>query len=137
MKTDNLKTMTEFVRGILDYTHESHNYERGIDLLKWYSDLLNEPLNINMFTGENPLFPNFNIVANSKYATQNNIENSVFKFANKEFGITLYRNSKYSTSKSGMCYITSYHLKKVEDLCGRDIEFNIDSEYSKSEIELY
>lgn len=137
MNIKNLDTMTDFVLGVLDYTHESNDCERGIDLIRWYSELLKQPLKVDMFVGMNALFPNFELVSSSSHAMKNSYKNAFCVSIKDEFEVTLYRKSKHSTSKNGMCYIASYHLNKVEDLCGRDIEFNMDSEYAESEIELY
>ncbi len=136
MKTRKLETMTDFIRGVLAYTSESFDYERGIALISWYSDLLDQPLKVDMFVGMNALFPNFELVSNSSHAMKNSYKNAFCVSIEDEFEVTLYRESKYSTSKNGMCYITSCHLNKVEDLCGGDIEFNMDSKYAETEIEI-
>ena len=49
MKENRLISMVEFVDQISEYTHESHNYKRGCDLMYNYKDFLNQTLNIGMF----------------------------------------------------------------------------------------
>ena len=136
MKTRKLETMTDFIRGVLGYTSESHNYERGIALIRWYSDLLNQPLELDMFVGDNPLLPEFSVVSNLYHVVNDGLIAGVFKSDNGEFHITLYRKSEHSISKNGMAFITSYHLKTIGDLCGKDLEFNIESKYAETEIEI-
>ena len=44
-----LKSMTDFVLEIEDYVHESHNKERGFELIKNYANFLKQPLKLWMF----------------------------------------------------------------------------------------
>lgn len=134
MSIRKLITMTDYVNEILAYTHESKNYERGNDLLEWYSELLARPIDLEMFKSNNPLFPNFNIVESQKQATLSRHSQSIHPFGDNEFAITLYRESKHSSSENGMCYITSYHLKTIEDLCGKDITYSLKSELLDTEL---
>lgn len=65
-----LVPMSDHVREVLDYTHESHEYKRGIDLIKWYSSLLSTSLSLDLFQGEKPLFPNFTITERQSESMQ-------------------------------------------------------------------
>lgn len=47
MKT--LISMVDFVEEIKDYVHESHNNERGLELIFNYSEFLKQPLTLGMF----------------------------------------------------------------------------------------
>ena len=48
-KTMKLISMTDFVSDILDYTHESRSYQRGLLLLQNYMEFLKQPLKLEMF----------------------------------------------------------------------------------------
>jgi len=134
MSLRKLIPMTDFVNQILAYTKESNNYQRGIQLIDWYAELIQQPISMEMFKGDNPLFPNFKIVESQKEATENNYKNAIWYFGNGEFATTLYRKSEHSTTKSGMCFITSFHLSTIEQLCDKDIDFSMLSEYAESDI---
>ena len=58
MTVRELMSMADYVNQILAYVNESKNYERGIKLIEWYSDLIHLPLTLDMFVSTNPLFPN-------------------------------------------------------------------------------
>lgn len=45
-----LVTLNDFLTEILEYTHESRNYQRGLLLLQEYQEFLDKKLNLNMFT---------------------------------------------------------------------------------------
>lgn len=45
-----LITLNDFLSEILEYTHESRNYQRGLLLLQEYQEFLDKKLNLNMFT---------------------------------------------------------------------------------------
>lgn len=124
--------MTNHVHEVLSYTHESCNWERGISLIDWYSDLLSKSLCPDMFRGENPLFPNFKIVDCQSEAAQRGVELAFFPYGSDEFAVTIYCENKYK--KGQMCYHTKYHLKTVEDLCDMNVLFNVDSEFSKTDL---
>ncbi len=126
--------MTDYVNQILAYVHESHNYERGIKLIQWYSELIAQPIQMDMFTAKNSLFPNFKFVDSQKQALDENLLQSIHNFGKNGFAVTLYRKSEHSNAKSGMCFITSYHLKTINDLCNKDIDFNIESDYAESSL---
>lgn len=134
MSLRKLIPMTDFVNQILAYTQESNNYKRGIEIINWYADLIQQPIKMEMFKGENPLFPNFKIVESQKEATENNYKNAVWYSGKGGFATTLYRKSECSTAKSGMCFITSYQLKTIEQLCDKDIDFSMLSEYAESDL---
>ena len=134
MTVRELMSMADYVNQILAYVNESKNYERGIKLIEWYSDLIHLPLTLDMFVSTNPLFPKFVFAESHEQALRKNSTQSVFVFSDSEFGVTLYRKSEYSKSKSGMCYITSYHLKTVKDLCDKDIDFSLDSIYAETDL---
>lgn len=44
-----LLSMVDFVEEIKDYVHESHNYDRAIELIFEYSTFLKKPLELGMF----------------------------------------------------------------------------------------
>lgn len=134
MSIRKLVTMTDYVNQILAYTNESKNYERGIKLIDWYSELLQQPISLDMFTGDKPLFLNFKVVKSQNEALSYGYKNTIWYFGKHEFATTLYRKSEYSTSKDKMCFITSYHLKTIEDLCNKDIDFNMLSKYSENDL---
>lgn len=134
MNVRKLMSMTDYVNQILAYVQESSNHERGIKLIGWYSDLIHTPLTLDMFVSTNPLFPNFVFAESHEQALRQSSSQSVFVFSDSELGVTLYRKSEYAKSKSGMCYITSYHLKTVKDLCDKDIDFSLDSIYSETDL---
>ena len=134
MSLRKLITMTDFVNQILAYTNESNNYKRGIELIDWYAELIQQPITMEMFKGDNPLFPNFKIVESQNEATENRFNNAIWYFGKGEFATTLYRKSEYSTTKNGMCFISSYHLKTIEQLCDKDIDFSMLSKYAESEL---
>ena len=127
-----LISINEHVKSIIDYVEESKNERRGIELIKWYSDLINQPLSFDMFDGANPLFPNFKITDSHRESTERNIKNSIHRFGDNEFSMTLYRKS--DRSKTGYAYMTYFHLKNVIDLCDKDVEFNIESDYAASDL---
>jgi hypothetical protein len=132
MNTKPLGSMSDHVREVLDYTHESHEYKRGIALIKWYSDLLSTPLCLDMFRGEKPLFPNFTITDHQSESTNRGLKQAVFSYGQDEFAVTIYCENKYK--KGTMCYHSKYHLKTVEDLCDMNVLYSLDSEYSSTEL---
>jgi hypothetical protein len=91
MELRRLISMNDFVNQTLAYVYESHNYERGMAIIKWYSNLINQPISFDMFQGEKPLFPNFHIVDSQKEAYDMRYKNSIFRFGEKEYGMTLQR----------------------------------------------
>ena len=134
MSLRKLITMTEFVNQTLSYTNESHNYERGIELINWYSNLIQQPITINMFTDANPLFPNFKIVDGVIDAVNNKYKNSVWLFGRNEFAVTLLRDSHSVSKKKGMGFRTSYHIRTIEQMAGMDVDFNMLSDYAESDL---
>lgn len=44
-----LQSMTDQIEDIENYVHESHNKERGFDLIKNYKDFLKQPLKLGFF----------------------------------------------------------------------------------------
>lgn len=136
METRKLLTMTDFVKEILDYVDESQNYQRGIDLIRNYHELIKQPLTMDMFAGEKSLFPSFHVVENIAAATSGECKQAIFPFGSG-IGATLYRKAPDNIkSKTGMCYTTSFNLKTVEDLCGKDILYNVNSEYSEINVDI-
>jgi len=133
MKTKPLISMSNHVLDILSYTHESHDYQRGIALIKWYSDLLTLPLNLDMFRGEKPLFPDFVITNTQSESTNRGLKQAIFPYGNDSFAVTIYCQHKYG-KKGQMCYHTKYHLKTVEDLCDMNVLFSLNSEFSETEL---
>jgi hypothetical protein len=134
VKEQELIPMTEFIGKILDYAHESHNYERCIDIVKWYHELINTRLSIKMFTSDNPLFKDFEIVKWSSESINFRFKKSVFKFGMSEFGICLYTKNTHSKEENKMCYLTSFHLKTVEDLCKMGLQINMKSKYAETDL---
>lgn len=132
MKTK-LIPMTDFVKDILSYVNESQSHERAIQLIEWYSDLISLPLKIDMFEGDNPLFPDFKVVEYMR-DLNGNLASQVVLPCEHDFTVILYRRSEYSTAKDGMCFIATYNLKKVEDLCSMQVLINRSSEYAESEL---
>lgn len=108
MSKTKLIPMTEFVNDILDYANESQNYERSIRLIEWYRDLLNEKISIEMFRGEDPLFPGFDFIRKSEDV-----------FLKDTVWIT-YVNKRINES---YC-IPFKEMITVEDLCSLGLEFN-------------
>lgn len=121
--------MTDYVNQILAYVNESKNHERGIELIKWYSELINQPLKIELFQGEEPLFPSF-VTENQSIAISNKRKKSIWLFGlddlgEKEYAVTAYK---------GNGYYSKYHLKKVEDLCEMELDFNLQSEFCETDL---
>ena len=134
MSLRKLVSMTHFVDQCLDYVRQSHNHQRGIDLIRWYADLIQTPLSVEMFRGAFPLFPNFEVFDRCDFTANQQSPQSFIVDKHPEFSTRLYRKSEHSSHPSGMCYITSYHLKTIEDLCDKDITFSMLSEYAKSDL---
>lgn len=116
-----LRTLSEFTEDIEDYVNESKNSERGLKLIFAYNDFLSQTIKEDMFTGENPLFPNF-IKCTQKEATDKGIERSFNNFGQKdEFYVCIYKKYEHENKSS---YVTFYHLKTVADLVGKFEGYN-------------
>lgn len=115
-----LRTLNEFTEDIEDYVNESKNVERGLKLIFAYNDFLNQPIKEEMFIGENPLFPNF-VKCTQKEATTKGIEKSFDNFGKDEFYVCVYRKYGYENKPT---YVTSFHLKTVNDLVGKIDDYN-------------
>lgn len=113
-----LKTMTRFITDTLDNYHENGDSKRTLQLIKHYTEFLATPIDLKMFSGQDPLIMDFIIVPQQTL----NYKKSVFIFSDDEFGITILKY--YSPGDKKQSYVTSYHLKTIEDLCGRDIEID-------------
>lgn len=110
--------MTDYVNQILAYVKESQNYKRGIELIEWYSDLIHHPLKLEMFKGENPLFPNFKVqVEESRIFFNGGIR--VYKFENNICVNYVFRENQ---------------SHNIETLCNFDLDFNIDSEFCETDL---
>ena len=117
---DKLINLNQFTKEIEDYVHESNNVERGLQLIFAYNDFLSQPIKEEMFIGENPLFPNF-VKCSQKEAITKGIENSFNNFGKDEFYVRVYRKHGHE-NKPG--YLTSFHLKTVNDLVGKIDHYN-------------
>lgn len=87
-----------------------------------YAKFLNMDLREDMFTGENPIFPDF-VKCTQKYAVNNNILKSFDDFGKNEFSITMYRNYDANGVKK-TTFVTSYRIKKVEQLATFGLLYN-------------
>lgn len=115
-----LKTLNEFTEDIEDYVNESRNEERGLKLIFAFNDFLNQPIKEDMFIGENPLFPDF-VKCTTKEAITQGIKKSFNNFGKDEFCVSIYQ--KYGPEKKPS-YVTSFHLKTVNDLVGKIDNYN-------------
>ncbi len=91
--------------------------EQALNLIYTYNYFLNLEITEEMF---GTVFPDF-IKCNQKYAVNNNIVKSFDNFGNNEFSITIY--TQYGKDKK-YAYVTSYHLKTINDLVGKIDNFN-------------
>ena len=112
---EELVTMTEYVGKVLD--SDIDTYDKLLNIRKYY-ELLNLPLNREMFVGSKPLFPGFKELTQSA-AIKNKTKQSFWMSEDGTFNVTLY-----PSREDGMCYITTFHLKTVEDLCGRGVKYD-------------
>jgi hypothetical protein len=126
-----LITLNEFTEDIADYVNESMNFERGLKYIFAYNDFLNQPIKEDMFIGENPLFYDFEKRTQAE-AVCYGIEKSFHYLGNNEYSVCIYK--KYGNeNKKG--YVTSYHLKTINDLVGKiDIHNNVHPKYGWSQI---
>lgn len=128
MKTD-LLPLSAFVYSMENYTSESNNHERSVKLIYAYNHFLITRITEDMFTGENPLFPDF-VKCTQKYAVENNIERSFYNFGEDAFTVTVYKESEYSKTKSGKSFCSYFHLKTIGDLIGKVDQYE-DGPYTK------
>ena len=126
MTLTKLISMSDFVKEVLNYVSESKNNERGIFLIKQYSEFLDTDLDTEFFKGKNPLFPDFKVIGTQNEAIEKRYKNSFWYFGSGQYATTLYRKSEHS--KTGNAYISSYHLRKISDLCDKEIYFDCDCE---------
>ena len=121
MNLRKLIPMTDYVNQVLAYVEESHNYQRGIELIKWYSEFIQQPIQVEMFKSEEPLFPALTYIDSREHLMPNTITRY-----DVDFAVKLYRKSPHLKR---MSEITSFHLAKIEDLCDKELDFNIDSDF--------
>ena len=121
---DKLISLNEFVDDILDYVNESQSTERGLKLIFDYNDFLNQDIKKEMFTDECPLFPGFvNIMQSEALVRQ--IKKSFQKDSKGDFSVCVYRTvGKEYDIPERTTYVTSFHLKTVNDLIGKISEYN-------------
>ena len=121
---DKLITLNDFVDNIKDYVNESHSTERGLRLIFDYNDFLNQDIKEEMFMGETPLFDGFKNIFQSE-ALKLGIKKSFQKDSKGEFSVCVYRTvgKEYGISER-TTYVTSFHLKSVNDLIGKIDEYN-------------
>jgi hypothetical protein len=122
-ETDKLITLNDFVDNIKDYVNESHSIERGLQLIFAYNNFLNQPINEEMFTGKNPLFEGFRNIMQSE-ALKYQIKKSFQKDKNGSFSVCVYRTIEEPEISRRTTYVTSFHLKTVNDLVGKIEEYN-------------
>lgn len=114
-RLEELVAMTVYVGKVLD--SDIDTFDKLLNIRQYY-ELLNLPLNKDMFLTDKPLFPGFKELTQSA-AIKNKIKQSFWMSEDGTFNVTLYRSRE-----DGMCYITTFHLKTVEDLCGKGIEYD-------------
>ena len=98
MKLTKLISMSDFVKEVLNYVSESKNSERGIFLIKQYSEFLDTDLDTEFFKGKNPLFPDFKVVGTQNEALEKRYKNSFWYFGGGQFATILYRKREHSKS---------------------------------------
>jgi len=121
---DKLMCLNDFVDNIRDYVNESQSHERGLKLIFDYNDFLNQDIKEEMFTGENCLFPGFKNIMQSE-ALLLQIKKSFQKDSEGNFTVCVYRKvGKEYNIPERTTYVTSFHLKTVNDLIGKIDEHN-------------
>jgi len=89
-----------------------------------YAKFLNKNITEDMFIGENAIFPDF-VKCSQKDAAIKGISKSFDNFGKNEFSITILRLSgKEYGQKDKLSYVTSYHLKKINDLVKDGVYYN-------------
>ena len=127
--TTDLVSLSEFVDKASDYTLESKNTDRGLKMIYAYNNFLNTPICEEMFTGENPLFIDFVKCCQSE-ALKKGIKNSFDNFGEDAFSVTVYRMAgKEYNQKDRMTFVTSYHLKTINDLIGKIDRYREESQW--------
>ncbi len=96
-----------------------------IDCIKWrmvkdYAKFLNKNLTEEMFIGKRPVFPGFVKITQNE-ATKGDVKLSFDNFGKDEFSVTQLK--KYKPTDDKLSFVTSYHLKTIEDLVKLDIDF--------------
>ena len=127
MSTQNkLISINDFINDVSEYYRESHNSKRALELIINYNDFLNQPITEAMFInhGEKPLFEGFK-KCSQKETVSNRYKKSFDNFGKDEFQITIFK-----VYRKKMTYVTSFHLKTINDLVGKIDEFNSDSIFS-------
>ncbi len=121
-----LKSLQEFLFEIEKYAEESQNYQRVSALIFEYNNWLNQDIDEKMFSPLqiNPLFPGFTNCTQSE-AVKLSKEKSYCKFGKDEWQITVCRMSgkEYGMDEE-MRFITSFHLKTINDVVGKIEEYN-------------
>lgn len=121
---DKLISLNEFVDDILDYVNESQSHERGLKLIFDYNDFLNQDIKEEMFTDEEPLFPGFVNIMQSE-ALRRQIKKSFQKDSEGKFSVCVYRTvGKEYGIEERITYVTTFHLKTVNDLIGKIDNYN-------------
>ncbi len=120
---DKLITLNDFVDNIKDYVNESQSTERGLRLIFDYNDFLNQQIREEMFTGENALFEGFRNIMQSE-ALKYQIKKSFQKSKDGSFSVCVYRTIEEPEISKRTTYVTSFHLKTVNDLIGKIAEYN-------------
>ena len=88
-----------------------------------YAKFLNTDLREDMFTGENPIFPDF-IKCTPKQAKQLGIKKSFDNFGKNEFMMSLFKKDYKAGDKIYDTYVTYFHIKKVEQLATFGLIYN-------------
>lgn len=119
---EKLKSLSEFVTEVEEYANESRNYQRAWALIFEYNEWLKQDIHEDMFLGENPLFVGFAHCTMS-IAVELGKEKAYCRFGKNEWQISILRMSgeEYGL-KDEMKFVTSFHLKTINDLVGK-IEF--------------
>lgn len=123
VEADKLICLNDFVENVKDYVNESQSYVRGIRLIFDYNDFLNQDIKEEMFTDVNPLFPGFQNIIQRK-ALEMQIKKSFQKDSNGKFSVCVYRTIEEPEISKRTTYVTSFHLKTVNDLVGKIAEYN-------------
>lgn len=105
-----------------------------LDCIKWrmvkdYAKFLNKNLIEDMFIGKRPMFPGF-VKSTQMDATMHKYLLSFDNYGNDGlFQVTQFKESPYNSGKK--CFVTTLHLKTVEDLVKLDIDFIQYNDYYK------
>ncbi len=107
-----LLKLSEFVDEVENYVNESHDYERGINLIFAYNEFLNQPIHKKMFLDKNPMFVGFEKMSQYK-AREKGCLKSFDNYGDDGFYFTIYKEKGYNNKPS---WNTHFHIKYVYQL---------------------